>query len=76
MDQIYDHVDNLMSTDNWTQLNTELEELITHVDVLNIDFMIGVACSTLPAEDKVIARSYFVSKCKEKYSDSNLWHGL
>lgn len=76
MDLIYDHADLLMRTSDWTTLNSELDDIILNFDNISLDHLLGVVCSTLPGAYDLATRSYLVAKCKEKYPDPGLWHGL
>lgn len=76
MDLIYDYVNQLMSSGEWSILNNELDNIILSIDDINLDCLLGIACVTLPGEHELVSRSYFMAKCKEKYPDDNLWHGL
>ena len=76
MDLIYDHIDLLIQTGDWTTLNRELDALIINIKDINLDCLVGVACATLPGEHELVSRSYFMAKCKELYLEEYLWHGL
>ena len=76
MDLIYDHIDLLIQTGDWTTLNRELDALIINIKDINLDCLVGVACATLPGEHELVSRSYFMAKCKELYPEEYLWHGL
>lgn len=76
MDLIYDHVDLLMQTSEWTTLNSELNDLILNINDISLDCLMGVACATLPGEFELASRAEFMAKCKELYPHEYLWHGL
>lgn len=78
MDIIYDYINQAieMENDGLEILNSELNDLITDINDISLDCLLGIACATLPVENELISRPYFMAKCKEKYPDPGLWHGL
>lgn len=76
MDLIYDHVDLLMQRGDWNTLNDELNDLIVNFNDISLECLVGIACVTLPGEHVLSYRAKFMAKCKEKYQEEVLWHGL
>lgn len=76
MDLIYDYIDTLMSLGDWATLNKDLDTVILYIDDISLDCLLGIACASLPGENNIDSRAYFMAKCKEKYPNDALWHGL